>query len=242
MALPVAPVQLDPHREEDVVGRGQGLVVVVEEDAPGRLRPAQGVDVAQAAPPVLEVGLEEEGDLPRLGVAGVDPVAQRAQPAGRTWPARRPPPAPGGRRRWPASPAMRRVSRRDVAVSRSSWASATASFTDRTPWPSFSPASHSGYQICSASSLTSARSRSLRVWIEEDVEVAARAQVAPAVAPDRHQGHARRRPARAGRPARSRPARCRPGRSRRPAERDPPGARRAPGGCPCVTIEPRARA
>ena len=42
----------------------------------GRLGPAQGVDVAQAAPALLEVGLEQERHLAGCGVALVDPVAR----------------------------------------------------------------------------------------------------------------------------------------------------------------------
>ena len=49
-----------------------------------------------------------------------------------------------------ASPATWRMSRRLVAVSRSSAARRSASFTVRTLWPSFSRASQTGYQICSA--------------------------------------------------------------------------------------------
>ena len=56
-----------------------------------------------------------------------------------------------------SSPAISLVSSREVAVSRSSAANDTASFTVRMPWPSFSPASQSGYQTRSASCVVSLR-------------------------------------------------------------------------------------
>ena len=72
-------------------------------------------------------------------------------------------------------------------MSRSSAARARASFTVRTAWPSFSPASQIGYQMaCAAPPGTSAPGVE-----QEEVEVAARGQLAPAVAADRHQGQAR---------------------------------------------------
>ncbi len=54
------------------MGRFQGVVVALEKDAPGRLGPAQGVHVAQAAPALLEVGLQEERHLARPFVANGD--------------------------------------------------------------------------------------------------------------------------------------------------------------------------
>jgi hypothetical protein len=64
------------------VGGVEGGVVAREEDAAGGLGPAQGVDVAQAPPALLQVGLQEEGDLAGLGVALGHRVAQGGQPAG----------------------------------------------------------------------------------------------------------------------------------------------------------------
>ncbi len=59
----------------------EGGVVAGEEDAPGQLGPMQGVDVAQAAPPLLEVGLEEEGHLAGLVVALLHRLLERREPA-----------------------------------------------------------------------------------------------------------------------------------------------------------------
>ena len=56
-------------------------VVALPQQAAGRLGPAQGVDVAQAAAPLLQVGLEQEGHLAGLVVAGPHPGGQVGQPA-----------------------------------------------------------------------------------------------------------------------------------------------------------------
>ncbi len=58
-----------PHAEQRVVGLGQGGFVAFQQDPPGGLGPVLGVDVAQAAPALLQVGFEEEGDLPGPFVA-----------------------------------------------------------------------------------------------------------------------------------------------------------------------------
>ena len=58
-----AAVQLHAGREQRVVGVVEGGVVALPQQAPGRLGPAEGVDVAEAAATLLEVGLEEERDL-----------------------------------------------------------------------------------------------------------------------------------------------------------------------------------
>ena len=66
-------VQLDPGREQHVVVGGQRRVVALEHDRLGQLGPADGVHVAQPAAALLEVGLEQEGHLAGLGLAGSRP-------------------------------------------------------------------------------------------------------------------------------------------------------------------------
>ena len=75
-----AAVQLDPGGQQREVGGLDLGRVAVEEGGLGLLGPADGVDVAQAAAAVLEVGLEEEGHLAGLGVAVGDALVQLAQP------------------------------------------------------------------------------------------------------------------------------------------------------------------
>ena len=75
-----------------------------------------------------------------------------------------------------------------MAVSRSSAARVRASFTVRTAWPSFRPASQIGYQ----SGLGRAAGQAPGGVEQEEVEVAAGRQLAPAVAADGHEGQALR--------------------------------------------------
>ena len=100
-----------------------------------------------------------------------------------------------------------------MAVSRSSPASSSASLTVRTAWPSFSPASQIGYQRRSATAAT----LGWPVVQEQQVEVAARRQLAAPVAADGDEGDAsaRRPPPRLEEPASQRVGLCgeRPGRS-----------------------------
>ena len=76
-----APVELDPGRQQRLVGDDERRVVALPQQAAGRLRPAQRVHVAQAAPAFLEVGFEEEGHLAGLLVTGPHPAGQVGQPA-----------------------------------------------------------------------------------------------------------------------------------------------------------------
>ena len=76
-----APVQLDAHAQQRVVGVAQAGVVLVPQDRAGGLRPRQGVDVAHAAPALLQVGLEQEGDLARPLVALAHAGRQGGEPA-----------------------------------------------------------------------------------------------------------------------------------------------------------------
>jgi hypothetical protein len=82
-------VQLHPGGQDRLVGVGDGGVVPLEHHPLGGLGPAEGVDVAQATPAVLEVRLEEERDLPRAEVTILDRPAQLAQPALRPLPPQR---------------------------------------------------------------------------------------------------------------------------------------------------------
>ena len=92
------PLELDAGLQHGAVGGVEGVVVALEEDAPGRLGPVQGVDVAQPAPALLEVGLEEERHLARLLVAFGHRPAEGGQPPRRRWPATGPRPAGPARR------------------------------------------------------------------------------------------------------------------------------------------------
>ena len=109
-----------------VVGRPRARVVALPQQAAGRLGPAQGVHVAQAAAALLQVGLEQEGHLAGRVVALAHPArqllshrlarfchcssARRARSSVRS-----------------ASPARCRTWSSEVAVSRSSAARARAS-------------------------------------------------------------------------------------------------------------------
>ncbi len=73
----------------------------------------------------------------------------------------------------------------EVAVSRSSAASARASLGVRTEWPSLRPSSHTGYQMRSAM----APMPLTPVCSNKHVEIALRGQLAPAVAADGDEGH-----------------------------------------------------
>jgi hypothetical protein len=75
-----AAVELDAGGQQRAVGVDEGRVVALPQQAPGRLGPPQGMDVAQAAATLLQVGLEEEGHLTGLLVAGPHPRRQLAQP------------------------------------------------------------------------------------------------------------------------------------------------------------------
>ena len=54
------------------------------EPAAGELRPSKRVHVAKAAPPVLEIGLEEEGNLAGAAMAVFDPLRQLPEPSPRS--------------------------------------------------------------------------------------------------------------------------------------------------------------
>ena len=146
--------------------------------------------------PSLRSGSSRKATSPDLAWRASTPSPSAPQPAGRLVPPRRRRPAPGqvGGEVGVAGdePGVEERRGRVEVVVRPAPAPPSPTAP---PWPSFSPASQSGYQIRSASCLTSARSRSLRVWMSRTSRSLPGAQVAPAVAPHRHQGHARRRPA-----------------------------------------------
>jgi hypothetical protein len=73
-------VQLHPGRQDHLVGLGDGVVVTGQQRHLGRLGPTDGVHVAQAPPPVLQVGLEQEGDLARVAVPLLHPDIEGGQP------------------------------------------------------------------------------------------------------------------------------------------------------------------
>ena len=143
---PVAAVQGDADVDERAVARSSSGEVVGRHEQVGVGRPPQRLHVAQPAVAVLEVGLEQVGDVAGLGAALDAPAsAGRRASAGRCAASGARPSVdqPGGR-----APRRRRACRAlssAVAVSRSSPASASWSSSERTAWPSLSPASHSGY-------------------------------------------------------------------------------------------------
>ena len=77
-----AAVQLDPGRRaaRRRPSSSDGVVALPEEAA-GRLGPVQGVDVAQPAAALLEVGLEQEGHLAGRLVAAAHPAGELVEPA-----------------------------------------------------------------------------------------------------------------------------------------------------------------
>ena len=73
-------LELDPRREEDLFRRGQNLVDVGDHvDRNGRRH--QGMHVTQAAPALLQVGLEQERDVAEPAVSRGDRVPEIPQPA-----------------------------------------------------------------------------------------------------------------------------------------------------------------
>ena len=73
-------VQLHPNRQQGVVVLAElRQEAVVDVGARGR-RPGQGVDVTQAAPAFLEVGLQVEGDLAEVLVARLDRGGEQLEP------------------------------------------------------------------------------------------------------------------------------------------------------------------
>ena len=85
---PLHPVQRDSDGYQGVVAVVDEDEVVVRRGQTGLRRPPQGLDVAQAAVTVFEVGLEQERDvtcllsaLDHAGTQGVEPAASIAAPA-----------------------------------------------------------------------------------------------------------------------------------------------------------------
>ena len=76
---PGASLQLNAHREQRRVLAGERGIVSLEQDVVGHPRPAQGVHVAEPTAPLLEIGLEQERDLARPGVALLHPAGERVQ-------------------------------------------------------------------------------------------------------------------------------------------------------------------
>ncbi len=181
-----APVQLHPDGEQDVARHSQGLGVAHAQLWAGRLGPAQGVDVAQPAPALLQVGLEQEGDLAVLTMPLTHRLGQFGQPALRPLP-------PESQRLLGQVLGERGVARQVAAGQQGGGrvqvvggqgqgllhgahgvAQLQARVPDRVP-----------------DGLRRAPRQAARGVEQEEVEVAARGQLAPAVAPDRHQGQAR---------------------------------------------------
>ena len=74
-------VELHPGRQQGVVGGLEHGVVALPEETACRLRPVQGVDVAETTSSLLQVRLEEEGHLTRDLVPAPHPTRQLLQPS-----------------------------------------------------------------------------------------------------------------------------------------------------------------
>ena len=74
-------MQLHAGVEQHRVRLVELAVVVVQQDAPRRLGPAQRVDVAHSAAPVFEIGLEPEGHFAGLDVTRLDSRGELGEPA-----------------------------------------------------------------------------------------------------------------------------------------------------------------
>ena len=84
-------VQLDAGGQQHLVGLAQRLLVALgQQVVGGQRRPRQGVDVAEPSPPLLQVGLEQEGHLAVLRVALVDAAPDPVQPRAGPLPPLRP--------------------------------------------------------------------------------------------------------------------------------------------------------
>ena len=79
-APPGDPVQLDSGFQQDLVGRPQPFVVAFEQHRPGECGPAQRVHVAQPAAALLQIGFEQERELPERLRSGHHGSGQRAEP------------------------------------------------------------------------------------------------------------------------------------------------------------------
>jgi hypothetical protein len=209
-------VQRHPHVEQHVLGRRQGVVVAWAQDGTCRLHPAQGVDVAKAAAPLLEVGLEEEGDLARLGRPLGHPTGQnREPPAGVGPPA---PERPLEHRGHHGGVAGHQPDRQgggggvEVAVGQGQGlprrAHGVAQLHAGVPHRVPEPVGHGGHAVPAG------------LVEEPQVEVAARRQLAPAVAANGHEGETAVRSPGGLREALGQPAVGHGG--QRPAQRPPP--------------------
>ena len=88
---PGQAVQLDAGGQQHLVGLAQRVLVALGEQVVGGQRgPRQGVDVAEPSPPLLQVGLEQEGDLAVVRVALVDAAPHPVQPRAGALPPLRP--------------------------------------------------------------------------------------------------------------------------------------------------------
>jgi hypothetical protein len=76
-------VQLHPGPEQHVVGLAQAVAVALQEHHLGLLGPVQRVHVAQAAPTVLQVGLEQERHLAGRAMTLLDDHGEVAEPSAR---------------------------------------------------------------------------------------------------------------------------------------------------------------
>ena len=200
-----AAVQLDPGREQHVVVVRQRLRRRPRASPPAACSAQRMACTSRSPPrPSLRSGSSRKATSPACSWRIVTRLLELAQPPlGPLAPQRQ----RLGRRARRSAPGRRPgggPSTSDVAVSRSSAASDSASLMVRTEWPSFRPSSQIGYQIRSAMAPMPLRP----VVQQHHVEIALRRQLAPAVAADGDQGHARRPPTtpRGRAPAATRPS------------------------------------
>jgi hypothetical protein len=178
-------VQLDPGGQQRLVRRFEGGGVALDHDRLGQLGPADGVHVAQAAAPLLEVGLEEEGDLALLGMAGAHPPADVGQPALRALaPQGQGPLVQDGGQLAVAGQAPRREQRRGrVEIARGQGQRLAGGAHGV-------PELEAGVPHRVPDALGGGADVDAGLVQEEHVDVAAGRQLAPAVAPDGQEGHA----------------------------------------------------
>jgi hypothetical protein len=87
-----AAMQLDTYGEQNLLGLAEHVLPAIgpvpgkADHGAGQHRRLQGVDVSEAPTTLLELGLQEEGDLAERPVAGVHLLGQRRQPSGRALP------------------------------------------------------------------------------------------------------------------------------------------------------------
>ena len=189
-ATTVGPLELDPHRMQEVAGGAEARVGHHRgHHRCDRRHERQQLKVAQPAPALLELGLEQEGDIAVCHLRAGPRRHRRRQPLAHSLGPQAPAQGdqPGGQFGIPrdrAASSSPSATRRSDSAACPTWASV------RTLWSSGMGSSQIGYQIRLATSATSAATG----MHQQQVEVAPRGEVAPPEAADRQKGEACGRP------------------------------------------------